>query len=75
MLILDKFFLKYEGGIQIDPPLPLPHPQKSTLKNLSLIRVNYVFAPLPLPLMLPWARMYSWDLESSKSISRVSRFD
>ena len=53
MLILDKFFLKYERGFQIDPPLPPPHPQNSTLKNLSLIRVNYVFAPLPLPLMLP----------------------
>ena len=27
MLILDKFFLKYEGGFQIDTPLP-PSPPK-----------------------------------------------
>ena len=37
MLILDKFFLKYEGGRggQIDPP------EKTTLKKPSLIRVKH----------------------------------
>ena len=38
MMILDKFFLKYEGGVgdQFD----LPPPGKSTLKKPSLIKVN-----------------------------------
>ena len=40
LLILDKFFLKYEGGwSQIDPTPPLP-PKKNTLKKASLIRVK-----------------------------------
>ena len=38
ILILDKFFLKYEGGDQIDPP---PHPsEKTTPKKPSLIMVK-----------------------------------
>ena len=38
MLILDKFFWKYEGGGQFDPPTP----EKTTIKKSSLIRVKTV---------------------------------
>ena len=34
MLILDKFFLKYEEGVKLTPP------EKTTLKKPSLIRVK-----------------------------------
>ena len=37
MLILDKFFLKYERGVELTP---LPSPEKTTLKKPSLIRVK-----------------------------------
>ena len=35
ILILDKFFLKYKGGVKLTPP-----PEKTTLKKSSLIRVK-----------------------------------
>ena len=37
MLILDKFFLKYEGGFQIDPPLPPPTPENPPSKTPALL--------------------------------------
>ena len=37
ILILDKFFLKYERGVKLTSPLP---PGKTTLKKPSLIRVK-----------------------------------
>ena len=35
-MILDKFFLKYEGEVKLTPPPP----EKTTLKMSSLIRVK-----------------------------------
>ena len=37
ILILDKFFVKYEAAIKLTPP---PPPEKTTLKKPSFIRVN-----------------------------------
>ena len=38
ILILDKFFLKYEGGVKLTPPSP----EKTTLKKPSFIRVKEI---------------------------------
>ena len=40
ILILDMFFLKYEGG-QIDPPPFPPRKGKTTIEKSSLIRVKF----------------------------------
>ena len=36
-MILDKFFLKYEGGFNLTPPSP---PEKTTFKKPNLIKVT-----------------------------------
>ena len=41
ILILDKFFMKNEGGGQIEIPPPPPSPEKTTHKKPSLIRFSY----------------------------------
>ena len=74
---MDKFFLKYEGrGVNLTP-LPIPSPEKTSLKKPSLIRLNHGFIEENNPsekVVIVEEELNGVDIDDIENLENLPRF-